>query len=413
MITQKRRRNRFFWLSLTLLFLLSGGSLLYVSADEASSPLIINEFLTGNDTGPRDEDGDPSDWIEIYNRSDQPVNLSGWSLTDDRSRPLKWAFPDITLASHDYLVVFASGKNRKVTEAGAALHTNFKLSRTDQFLGLHNVLASRFMDEIPLDDFGYFRDVSYGRSGEAIGYFTQATPGDPNETPLIRPEEVPAVGTFTERVAGDADLTLSEEAVAAILQSSALRVSEIMYNPQGGSDYEFIELQNVGDTPLDLGGVYFDQGIEFSFHYGIPPLPPGGVVVLAGNAAAFTERYPDVEIGGGFDNNGVFDGNLSNRGERIVLKNLLGNVVALVEYDDENGWPLSPDGQGDSLVLVNPQGNPTAPHNWRASVNLYGSPGRAEPPSGTPASWRQPLRLLRSLHLGPAVLTSILNWPSY
>jgi hypothetical protein len=55
-----------------------------------------------------------------------------------------------------------------------------------------------------------------------------------------------------------------------------------------------------------------------------------------------------------------------------------GNLLFSVAYDDENGWPISPDGRGDSLVLINPDGNPDDPQNWRASQDLFGSPGRRE-----------------------------------
>ena len=44
---------------------------------------MISEFLAANKNGLTDEDGDYSDWIEIYNPGHRPVNLSGWSLTDD------------------------------------------------------------------------------------------------------------------------------------------------------------------------------------------------------------------------------------------------------------------------------------------------------------------------------------------
>lgn len=411
-----RRRNQqhklTFWFSIGLMLLLSGGWILWTTSANVGSPLVINEFLAGNDSSAVDEDGDYSDWIEVYNRSDQPVNLSGWSLTDEPERPLKWPFPEMTLGSHHYLLVFASGKNRVEYGGEGVLHTNFKLSKTDQFLGLHNVLEARFMDQVTLDSFGYFRNVSYGRYEDVAGYFTQPTPGQANTTAFIRPEDVPAVAGFAEQPADD-NLLISEEVIALILQQSPLRVSEIMYNPQGGSDYEFIELQNVGDAPFDLGGVYFDKGIEFSFHYGVPPLEPGEFVVLAANQAVFAERYPEVEIGGTFDKNGIFDGNLSNSGEQIILKDLIGNVVAFIEYDDENGWPLSADGLGDSLVLINPNGDPTNPHNWRASADLYGSPGRAEPTFGTPISMEWSQRLQNDLHRASDAFPPLLSLLSF
>jgi hypothetical protein len=50
-------------------------------------------------------------------------------------------------------------------------------------------------------------------------------------------------------------------------------------------------------------------------------------------------------------------------------------MVISVAYDDENGWPVSADGQGDSLVLIDLMTDPYDPKNWRASVQVNGSPG--------------------------------------
>lgn len=49
--------------------------------------------------------------------------------------------------------------------------------------------------------------------------------------------------------------------------------------------------------------------------------------------------------------------------------------MVLIDYDDENGWPLSPDGQSDSLVMIDPSANPDNPANWRASADINGSHG--------------------------------------
>src|SRR6476659_8370539 len=65
----------------------------------------LNEFLASNisTNGLLDEDGQLNDWIEIVNGSSVPVNLAGWSLTDDATEPDKWIFPAITLGSAQYL----------------------------------------------------------------------------------------------------------------------------------------------------------------------------------------------------------------------------------------------------------------------------------------------------------------------
>jgi hypothetical protein len=171
---------------------------------------------------------------------------------------------------------------------------------------------------------------------------------------------------------GQAWSALGEATFRVVEQDTGLRLAEIMYNPIGGGDYEFIELKNAGNAPLPLAQMRF-EGISFTFPAGAAALAPGESVVLVRDPAAFAARYPGVPIGG------TFGGQLSNRGETIVLKDWQGNVVTAVSYDDENGWPVSPDGRGDSLVMTNLRGDPDNPRNWRASVNLHGSPGADEP----------------------------------
>jgi hypothetical protein len=100
----------------------------------ASAGLVLSEFLAENDGGLRDADGETPDWIEIRNDSPFPANLAGWHLTDDPGDLSKWTFPATNLASGDFLIVFASGKNRSV--AGGELHTNFRLESSGGYLAL-------------------------------------------------------------------------------------------------------------------------------------------------------------------------------------------------------------------------------------------------------------------------------------
>ena len=107
-----------------------------------------------------DDDDDRSDWIELFNPTGSSINLQGWALTDDPTHQTKWAFPNITLGSRDYCVVFASGKNRKGLHA--PLHTDFRLSREASYLALLNAdgkVAYEFAPEYPEQ----FDDVSFGK----------------------------------------------------------------------------------------------------------------------------------------------------------------------------------------------------------------------------------------------------------
>jgi hypothetical protein len=151
--------------------------------------------------------------------------------------------------------------------------------------------------------------------------------------------------------------------------SSRLQITEIMYNPVGGDDYEFIELKNIGPIELDPSRLAFDEGIRFTFPPNSPSLAPNQLIVLVRNPAAFAQRYPGVRV------DGVYEGQLSNKGEAIRLRDAQGTVMISLEYDDENDWPVSTDGQGDSLVIVDTAQDPNNPANWRASTHPNGSPG--------------------------------------
>ena len=44
--------------------------------------LIINEFLASNDSCCKDSNGDYDDWVELYNDSNQPIDIAGMYFTD-------------------------------------------------------------------------------------------------------------------------------------------------------------------------------------------------------------------------------------------------------------------------------------------------------------------------------------------
>jgi hypothetical protein len=123
-----------------------------------SNTPIISEFLAGNSGGLQDEDGDSSDWIEIYNPTDAPFNLNGWSLTDNAGDLNEWSFPDVSIGANQFLTLFASGKDRTT---GPELHTNFKLSAGGEYLALvspTSQIVSQFTPSFPAQ----ITNISYG-----------------------------------------------------------------------------------------------------------------------------------------------------------------------------------------------------------------------------------------------------------
>jgi hypothetical protein len=79
---------------------------------QLSAQVLINEFSSSNIRGIKDEDGDHSDWIELFNSSALETSLDGYHLSDNTSNLTKWTFPAISLRPGNFLLIFASGKNR-------------------------------------------------------------------------------------------------------------------------------------------------------------------------------------------------------------------------------------------------------------------------------------------------------------
>ncbi|MFW6348423.1 MAG: CotH kinase family protein, partial [Cyclonatronaceae bacterium] len=141
---------------------------------------LINEIQASNAQTMADEDGEFEDWIELYNPTDEVISLNGFGLSDDAERPFRWEFPDISLEPGAFLLVWASGKNRRTP--GQPLHTNFKISADGEPISL-SAPDGQTADEIPPLELQ--PDISYGRKPDGsttLVFFTTPTPGASNTT---------------------------------------------------------------------------------------------------------------------------------------------------------------------------------------------------------------------------------------
>ena len=137
---------------------------LFLEFRALSSP-VINEFLALNKSTIYDEDGQSSDWIEIFNPNQSAVNLEGYYLTNDSNDLEKWRFPNVSITEGEYLIVFASGKDRDNGE----LHTNFKISKLGGYLGLVDPDGKTVVSEFakfPVQ----FENFSYGIKSKATSF---------------------------------------------------------------------------------------------------------------------------------------------------------------------------------------------------------------------------------------------------
>ncbi len=130
----------------------------------------INEVLPNSEFG--------NDWVELYNGSDEIINLRGWYLADDSEQHFKWRFPEVKIQPKGHLVIYASGQNQvKKNE----IHTSFKLNSNGEILWLFN-RQKRCVDQVSFGPCS--QNVSYGRCEDGSACFERfltPSPMKPNQ----------------------------------------------------------------------------------------------------------------------------------------------------------------------------------------------------------------------------------------
>jgi len=207
---------------------------------------LITEFMAANSATLLDGDGDSSDWIEIHNPTEAEVDLAGWYLTDDMGNLDKWQFPsnpavDTTLASGQYLVVFASGQNAEnYVDPLGYLHTTFKLSSSGESVALvesdGQTVASSYADYPE-----QLTDVSYGYNGSSVAWESLVASG------ARARYHVPTAGEGPGWTASGYDDSSWTDTV--VLPPAEVVVTEIN---TGQTDW--VEIQNVSDQAVDTSG---------------------------------------------------------------------------------------------------------------------------------------------------------------
>ncbi|MFU8859270.1 MAG: CotH kinase family protein [Cyclonatronaceae bacterium] len=144
----------------------------------AARQVVLNEIMASNTITITDNDGDFSDWVELFNQGNDPVNLAGYGLSDDELLPFKWVFPEVTVGSGEFLLIWASNKDRRLP--GEPLHTNFAISASGEEVLITAPDGSRIdmLNPVTLP-----ADISLGRQPDGTGdwlFFEVPTPGEPN-----------------------------------------------------------------------------------------------------------------------------------------------------------------------------------------------------------------------------------------
>ena len=257
-----------------LMFLLSACNLGIIEGAQLDKEIYVNEFMAVNTQTIIDMDGEPSDWIEIRNNTDTPVNLEGYTLSDNPEKPDKWEFPSCEIAANGYIIVFASGKNKEIN---GELHTNFSLSADGETVILTSV-TGRTLSKINYPSQN--ADVSTGvievEGERKIVKFREATPGEANKGDYFELGNV-----------------LTSESFPLAINEITPRDAYSHYTETGAFE-QWIEIINKSNERVKADDFYLSEDEEKPLKYRLPSvyLEPGEVLVvfLTGNATSNEEK---------------------------------------------------------------------------------------------------------------------------
>src|SRR5581483_9928041 len=144
-------------------------------------PPQISEFMADNLFTLNDGNGNASDWIELHNPNNTPLDISGDYLSDDPAAQTKWQFPSGTIISpHGYFIVFAdSSATNHMVDSSGYLHTSFGLDNNGESLILTGTNGTTVLDGITNFP-AQMTDLAYGRTLAGQWAFLEPTPFAPN-----------------------------------------------------------------------------------------------------------------------------------------------------------------------------------------------------------------------------------------
>lgn len=276
--------------------------------------VIISELMEKNRAVVRDEDGDFSDWIELHNVSGKAVSLGGWRISDKSGEP-GWAFPDATIEPGEYLLVFASGKDK----SGSELHTDFSLSGDETVYLLSP--AGSVADQAACG--GTEADVSMALGDD--GEWSQSlypTPG------------------YENSAAGYDALQETLSPADALVISEVMVANTKTYYAGAPGYCDWVELKNISDSDLSLSGYCLSDSLKDLGKYALPDsvLAPGGtIIILCGADDDGSDAYNLAS----FSLNSACEQLYLSRGGEIVDYASLRDIpyeCSFGRMDGENGW---------------------------------------------------------------------------
>jgi hypothetical protein len=256
----------------------------------------VTEVMSSNKTAVPDEAGKYPDWVELFNAAQEPVDITGWSLTDNMDKLVRFTFPEMTLAPGEYVVVYCDDDLKNT--AGYPFHAPFKLSaQGDQVLLFDR--EGDIMHSLTVPALQANQSYRLNADGD-WEVSAEYTPGLPN----------------TEEAFAQA---------AGVVTESAVRLSEVMadnksYAGRNGVYDDWIELYNASDAAVSLRGYALtdDPSKPFKWRFPDVTIPARGYLLVYASGRA------DADMDASFK--------LNAEGETVVLSDASGRALDRVDY---------------------------------------------------------------------------------
>ena len=240
------------------------------------STLRINEVQSSNATCIADEQGLCPDWIEIVNIGSGTIDLSGYGLSDDVDKPMRWLFPEgASLGAGERLIVFADGSNNLTADI---LHTNFSISSGGETISLYDADGG-LLDRVTLPELA--ADTSYARSPDGTGEFVVEGSPTPNMENTVESQTALSSRFFQEHNRG---VYISEVMTA---NSTALEVA--------GQSPDWVEITNATGSSVSLSNYSLTNKPSATARYIFPDVTleagQSTLVYLTDDADTLGEEY--------------------------------------------------------------------------------------------------------------------------
>jgi len=319
--------------------------------DHGYSGIVINEihYNPFDEVDPNSnviESGTSFEFLELKNISNSDIDMTGNFF----SRGIEYYFEPGTIIKPNEFFVLAEDKSSFFDRYGFEAHDKYdgKLSNSGETIWLVKSNGLILDELIYTSSFPWDSEANNGIHDYSLALIN----GDVDNNSWLN-WKVQCTQDYTPGAENDFGCFPG-------LNYSGLTINEILYQPSGGSDLEFIEIVNNSDILINLQDVAITGGIQYVFdNILIPPkfTAPSNYIVIANDSTAFHNAY-------GFAPTGEFTGVISNLGEEIKLQDLFGETIDVVHYSNGIPWDSNASSGNRSLALLDPDLDNADPASW-------------------------------------------------